>query len=100
MKLEDPTVDEVIKLAGIARVKLADGRIEMFLGTELMGTYSAIPGGVRYTYPEGSEYTHTSMWGQELTDSFIRSQMWKVAVNKLMDDYTNFSIGEMFQKTR
>ena len=98
MNLHDTEVTAVIKLAGLAKVKLPDGKIELFLGAHLLGTYESFPGGVRYHYPEGSDYTHTSMWGKELTDELIREEMWKVAVNKLMDDYVTFSIQNQFNK--
>lgn len=91
MKLDNPKIDEIIKIAGLAKVKLTDGNIEIFLKTDLIGTYSSIPGGVRFTYPEGGEYTHTSMWGKELTDDFIRTQMWRIAVESLNADYRKFS---------
>ena len=74
----------IIAAVGITSKKVENG-VELFCGKKKIGRLEGIKGAVRFHYPRGSEYKHTTAWGQELTDEYIESCMFDAAARRIME---------------
>ena len=65
--------------------KKVTGGIEVYIGRKRIYTIVELGGCVRLVYPKGGEYTHTSMYGQKLTDALVEKLLFSVAFGVASD---------------
>lgn len=89
-------IKQLINMAGV-RLVLRDGirtvidgprdlqGAKLYCGKKLLGTYEAVTNGVRFVYPRGSEYKHTTRMGASLTMEYVQAEMLRIALAEIRE---------------
>jgi hypothetical protein len=66
--------------------KKTDKGIEVFHGKKKVGTIVKVPEGIRYVYPKGSEYTHTTSYGKTDIDMYVYETKLSILMSVVCDE--------------
>jgi hypothetical protein len=84
------TADAICKAAGVTARKVGTA-VEIEHNDILHCTLVDCGNSYRIVYPEGGEYTHTTVWGAKLDNNVVRRKMLSVARGVISEEIASLA---------